>query len=354
MKARGDHTITVAWNPPTTQTSKVLSYTVTLAGRAAADGPGRPPPRWRSATSTTTPSTPSRSRRSTRSTTRRRAPPSRSSPWARPRPRARRRSTDLESGVERTSVRVTWPATLPEGPGPTLYTVSYTTPAGTLNVPGCSRVQATTCVHSGIDLRRHHLRLHRQGAQPREHVRAQPARDVPGGRQAGGLGCLVGRPDRRRPAAARGRRRPGPAGQRAARAAILVGGQVVWEGRVAAGQAISQSRPDAQQRRAARRCSCACATSSLTQRGCTLLGRSGPSRRYGPLRREQHPPARPPTSSGKPISWTISGTSNGDPASIRFQARGRRRCRRSRLPAGVLQHHHAAGGHGRVQRASAR
>ena len=57
---------------------------------------------------------------------------------------------DLESGADRASVRITWPSTLPEGPGPTVYTVSYSTGSGALDVPGCVKVQALTCVHSGI------------------------------------------------------------------------------------------------------------------------------------------------------------------------------------------------------------
>ena len=34
--------------------------------------------------------------------------------------------TDLESGANQTNLRIAWQAVLPEGPGPTVYTVSYT------------------------------------------------------------------------------------------------------------------------------------------------------------------------------------------------------------------------------------
>ena len=44
-------------------------------------------------------------------------------------------ATDLETGPNQTSVRVAWPSTLPEGPGPTLYSVNIASNAGTTARP---------------------------------------------------------------------------------------------------------------------------------------------------------------------------------------------------------------------------
>ncbi|UUZ57863.1 fibronectin type III domain-containing protein [Nocardioides sp. B-3] len=58
---------------------------------------------------------------------------------------------DRQSGVDNTDVAATRTATLPEGPAPTLYTLLYSANAGPVApVPGCSRIQATTCTHSGV------------------------------------------------------------------------------------------------------------------------------------------------------------------------------------------------------------
>ena len=149
MKARGDGTITVAWSPPTTRTSRVLSYHVTWqGGEQTVSGDTTALPVTGLDNNAQYSFTVKALNKVGFSAPRTSDP---FQPMGTPAPPGVPGVTDLESGVERTSVRVTWPATLPEGPGPTLYTVSYTTPAGTLNVPGCSRVQATTCVHSGIE-----------------------------------------------------------------------------------------------------------------------------------------------------------------------------------------------------------
>ena len=55
-------------------------------------------------------------------------------------------------------MRVTWPATLPEGPGPTLYTVTYSTPSGTQHVPGCSASRPRPA-STGTRLQRDRLHL---------------------------------------------------------------------------------------------------------------------------------------------------------------------------------------------------
>ena len=55
-------------------------------------------------------------------------------------------ATDLNTGNAATTVRVSWADTAPNGPGPTLYTV-YVSRDGEAarTVPGCDRIRATTC-----------------------------------------------------------------------------------------------------------------------------------------------------------------------------------------------------------------
>ena len=58
--------------------------------------------------------------------------------------------TDLESGANQTNIRIAWQAVLPEGPGPTVYTVSYTNGVTSGTVPGCQRLASLTCTHAGV------------------------------------------------------------------------------------------------------------------------------------------------------------------------------------------------------------
>ena len=58
--------------------------------------------------------------------------------------------TDLESGANQTNIRIAWQAVLPEGPGPTVYTVSYTNGVTSGAVPGCQRLASLTCTHAGV------------------------------------------------------------------------------------------------------------------------------------------------------------------------------------------------------------
>jgi hypothetical protein len=57
---------------------------------------------------------------------------------------------DLESGPNQTSIRIDWQGVLPEGPGPTSYTVSYSNGVTSGAVPGCQKVVALTCVQNNV------------------------------------------------------------------------------------------------------------------------------------------------------------------------------------------------------------
>ncbi len=312
MKTRGDGTITVAWDPPTTATSKVLSYYVTWLGDA------------QEVSGETTSITASGLDNNAQYAFTIKAlnkvgysPPRASElfqPMGTPLPPATPTVADLESGVERTSVRVTWPATLPEGPGPTLYTVAYSTPSGTQNVPGCSRVQATTCVHSGLDY---------NGTVYSYSVRAHNVENT-SGPSAPATFQAVGKP------AGWGAWSVTPTGVnqrvqvqavapdargKTSRAAILVGGQVVWENNVVAGQGISEvvNTPD---NASAHQVQLRMCNEYAAQGGCTSSD-TKTVQSYGPLNGMLNQPGGGTSATGsKTVSWTYSGSGNGNAAVV--------------------------------------
>lgn len=315
MKTRGDRTITIAWSPPTTQTSKVLSYHVTWLGGEQTVAGGT--------TSLAVAGLDNNAQYSftVKALNKVNFSPPRTSeplqPLGTPAPPGAPAVDDLESGTERTSTRITWPATLPEGPGPTVYTVSYSTGTGSLTVPGCVKVQALTCVHSGITydgavyaytVQAHNI-ANSSGA-------SQPATFQAVGRPAA-WGTWTATPTGVNQQVRVEATAPDPRG-REGTAAILVGGQVVWQGRVVAGQSIAQNvatsgneSPSSVQLRLC---------NEFAAQGACTLSDQRTVQTYGPLSRDSIRYSA--NVDGKQISWTISGTSNGDPASLRFQAEG--------------------------------
>ena len=148
MTGRDDGQITIAWDKPSDQHLEDPRLHGHVAGggpRSSPAAPRRSPRRgW-----TTTSSTPSPSRRRTRWATRCRGPPRRCSPRHAARAGAPA-VTDLESGANQTSIRVAWQGVLAGGPGPTVYTVSYTNGVTAGTVPGCQRLASLTCTHAGV------------------------------------------------------------------------------------------------------------------------------------------------------------------------------------------------------------
>ena len=218
--------------------------------------------------------------------------------------------TDLESGSDRTSTRISWPSTLPEGPGPTLYTLSYTSSRGAANVPGCVRVQATTCVHGGVEydgttyaysVRAHNVEKTSGASQPATFQAV--GRPAPWG--AWSVGPTGADQQLRVSATA-----PDSRGDKSI-ATILVGGQPVWENSVAAGAVINEVVPtstnEGPHQVQLRMCN-----ESAADGGCSLSD-ARTAQSYGPLRSSH---LRQPTASvnGLNVVWTISGTSNGDAA----------------------------------------
>lgn len=144
----GDHSISIAWDKPTGQTTPIQRYIITWAGgsdevqgsttRYVAQGLDN---------NSTYTFTIKAENRVDFSAPRTSAPfQPLGTPTAPPAPSV----TDLESGVNQTSVRVSWQAVLPEGQGPTAYTVTYDDGSGEVAVPGCQKIVALSCNHSGI------------------------------------------------------------------------------------------------------------------------------------------------------------------------------------------------------------
>lgn len=148
MKDRGDGTIRIAWDKPTSNTSRILDYTITWAGGSAvvpgdvteyeAVGLNNNEKYFFTI----------KAQNKVDYSLPRSSPEMQSlgTPVAPPAPAV----TDLETGANQTSLRIAWQAVLPEGPGPTVYTVSYTNGTTSGAVPGCQKLAALTCTHTGL------------------------------------------------------------------------------------------------------------------------------------------------------------------------------------------------------------
>jgi hypothetical protein len=147
MRAQGDGSITIAWDKPPT-TSRILDYTITWVG-----GQGTVPGSetvFRAdgldnnekyvftikAQNKVDYSAP----RSSAELQPLGTPPAPPAPAV----------TDLEAGANQTDLRVAWQAVLPEGQGPTVYTVSYSNGVTSGTVPGCQKLASLTCTHAGV------------------------------------------------------------------------------------------------------------------------------------------------------------------------------------------------------------
>lgn len=150
MVSRGDHSITVAWDKPTTNTSKVLDYTITWQG-GTATVPGNQTAYPVAGLDNNTQYVFSiKARNAVNYSLARASAPMQ--PVGTPAAPTGVGVTDTQSGSAQTALRVTWAPTLPEGPAPTTYTLFVSKAGGSpTQVPGCVRIQATQCLHSGID-----------------------------------------------------------------------------------------------------------------------------------------------------------------------------------------------------------
>ncbi|WP_210439941.1 Ig-like domain-containing protein [Nocardioides xinjiangensis] len=319
MADRGNQQITVAWDRPATRTSQILDYTITWAGgqavvpgdvtsytatgldnnekyvftikaqNAVGYSPPRPSPEMQSLGTPPVPAAPA--------------------------------VTDLEAGANQTNLRISWQPVLPEGPGPTVYTVSYANGATSGPVPGCQRTASLTCTHTGVpyDGLVYTYRV----------VAANQPLGEPGNRSQPSEGTsieAVGRP------AAWGafQVRATGANQEAevtytvpdsrgstSSVGVLVGGQVVRDFDQQTGtNTVRFATPSNEQPYPVQLRVC----NEDAPVGCTLSGQQN-VQTYGRLD-GMLDDVGPGRVNGRTVTWTITGTSNGNPSIVEVQVDG--------------------------------
>ncbi|MCW2833011.1 MAG: hypothetical protein JWN68_964 [Nocardioides sp.] len=311
MVARGDHTVTVGWTPPESSTpieAYMISWQggkpVTLAGTSTShvvDGldnnrtyvfsvEAKNSVGW--------------------------SPPRLSAPFqsiGTPVAPANLEVLDRQSGVQSTDLNASWTATAAEGPGATLYSLSYSANGGPITpVPGCGRIEATTCTHSGVvyDGTNYSYYVQAHNEQNTSVMSIPFAFDATGKPANWGAWSLgsTGQDSQLQVVATA----PEPRGE-VARAAILVGGQVVWELALRPGAIINEmvSTPSNEAVYPVQLRMC---NEHAARVGCSFSDVKS-VQSYGPLRSSHLNPLTASVS-GLTVTWTISGTSNGDPASV--------------------------------------
>lgn len=222
---------------------------------------------------------------------------------------------DLNTGMERTTLRVSWAATAPNGPAPVTYTLLHSRDgASPVAVSGCAKIQATTCNHAGIEY---------SGSTYVYSVRAHnaPGNTSPPSETASFE--AVGRPapwgswtlaatgvDQQLRITGTA---PDSRGSQSV-ASILVGNQVAWSSSVRTGAGINQvvSTPTNEGPVEVQLRMCnehagdgACSHSDV---------KTGQS--YGPLRSSHLGQPSVTSVSGKTIDFSVSGTGNGRPVRL--------------------------------------
>ena len=226
---------------------------------------------------------------------------------------------DRQSGVQNTDITATWTATLPEGPAPTLYSLMFSADGGPVTpVPGCSRIQATSCTHSGVT----YDGVNYQYFVQAHNITNTSANSSPVVFEAVGKPANWG-PISVTPTGVDGEARvtgtaPESRGDQS-RAAILIGGGVAWENNVAPGAVINElvrtGSNDTAYPVVMRMCN-----EFAAKVGCST-SEQAVVQTYGSLRPEH---LNDPTAvvDGLNVTWTITGTSNGDAALIAISIDG--------------------------------
>ena len=319
LKSRGDGTITIAWDKPATNTSRVLNYSVSWAGGTVDNIPGE-----QTEFTATGLNNNEKYVFTVKAQNRVEYSLPRSSPELQPLGTppspAAPAVADLQSGANQTDVRITWQAVLPEGQGPTVYTVSYSNAETSGPVPGCQRLATLTCTHTGVTY---------DGLDYTYRVVAanQPTGET-GNRSApseGSTVSLVGRPA----GWADWSLAPTGVSQElqvtytvpdsrgtVSNVDILVGGVVNRSFPNQTGTVTSKiSMPGNEQAYSVELRVC----NEKAPAGCTLSGiKQGQS--YGPLGSALGEIR--PVVNGKNVYWVITGTANGAPVSVRYDVDG--------------------------------
>ena len=237
---------------------------------------------------------------------------------------------DRESGAGSTDVVATWAPTAPEGPAPTLYTLTYSAAgAAVRTVPGCSRIQSTTCAHAGVPYDGTTYAYYVQA----HNIKQTSPPSVPASFQAVGRpaawGAWSATPTGLDQQVRVEATSPDPRGK-AGRAQILVNDQVAWEGPVVAGQSISRTVSSTGTDGTPSAVQLLLCNEFAAQRGCTP-SEVRPVQTFGPLR-----PVNLTRVEGFPdrdtMGWVVEGNSNGQPAQITITSG--KRSQTIQVPAG--------------------
>ena len=314
MLDHGDGTITVGWDKPTTQTSRILDYTLTwLGGQAVVSG----------ATSYNVTGLNNNEKYifsvKARNVVNYSLPRSSSEmqPLGTPLAPGAPAVTDLEAGANQTALRITWDAVLPEGPGPTVYSVSYTNGTSSGAVPGCQRLASLSCTHAGVPY------------DGLVYTYTVVAANAPGNRSQASAGTAieaVGRPAAWSvfSAGATGTSQevqlqytvPESRGTES-RVEILVGGAVNKSFRQQTGTIVTRILlPNNEQPHPVQLRVC----NERAPTGCTLSGQQN-AQSYGPLVGMLNDVGAPAVD-GRSVTWTVSGSSNGDPGQLVYRVNG--------------------------------
>jgi hypothetical protein len=330
MIGRDNGQITIAWDKPTTNTSRILDYTITWPGGPTATVPG---------SSTTYTATGLDNNRQYTfdvkaqnqvgySLVRTSSP---MQPLGTPPAPAAPAVSDLEAGTSQTNIRIAWQAVLPEGPGPTAYTVSYTTGGDSRPVPGCQRLASLSCTHTGVPYDGQTYSYTVVAAnQPvgEPGKRSQPS--APTAIQAVGRPAAWGSFQ----ATATGANQeiqlqytvPDSRGS-TSRVDILVGGGIARNYPQQTGTNAPRVQvPDNLQAYPVQLRVC----NEDAPAGCTLSGVVN-VQTYGPLQSD-HLASIQPVPDGRRLSWVVSGTSNGRPATVTVSSADRNQS--FQVPAG--------------------
>jgi hypothetical protein len=229
--------------------------------------------------------------------------------------------TDLESGANQTSVRIAWQGVQPEGPGPTVYTVTYANGSSSGPVPGCQRTASLTCTHTGVayDGLVYTYRVIAAN-QPTNEAgnRSQPSEGTSieaVGRPAG-WGAFQANATGNSQEVELQYTVPDSRGE-TSRVEILVGGVVAKSFAHQTGthttriQVPSNEQPYPVQLRVC---------NEDAPAGCTLSAQQG-VQSYGRLEGMLNE-IPDPVVNGRTITWTVSGSSNGDPAQLAYWFNG--------------------------------
>jgi hypothetical protein len=314
MKSRADGTITIAWDKPATNTSRILNYSVTWVGGSSPEIPGD-----QTEFTATGLNNNEKYVFTVRARNRIEYSLPRSSPefqpLGTPPAPAAPTVTDLQSGANQTDVRIGWQAVQPEGPGPAVYTVTYSNGQTSGAVPGCQKLASLTCTHSGLpyDGLTYTYRVVAANQPPGE----------PGNRSApseGGSVALVGRP------AAWTDWSVAPTGTSqqlqvtytvpdsrgtVSNVDVLVGGVAHAFPNQTGQNTVRVPTPSNEQAYNVELRVC----NEKAPAGCTLSGVKS-AQSYGPLG-DALGEIRPVVN-GKNVYWVITGTANGAPVSVRY------------------------------------